>query len=90
MAHGNSKMKRILFYGSIEGKANEKVRQFLQIFIPRLLSSNYQIVTREGTNCPDKYPLLWLDNLVLDIACEHRDKNSGSTGSNVGRFLQGL
>lgn len=66
-------MKSVFFYGSIKEGDYDKVNRFLSKFIPKLLERDYQIITREGTPDPTSGNHVWLDNLVLDIACNYRD-----------------
>lgn len=66
-------MKRVFFYGSINDNDYDKVNKFLKKFIPKLLERDYQIITREGTPTSGTDKHVWLDNLVLDIACNYRD-----------------
>ena len=68
-------MKRILFYGSIDDERYDKTQAFLSVFIPKLMERGYQIVTREGC-VPEPNTHGWLDNLVLDIACNYRDTHA--------------
>jgi hypothetical protein len=68
-------IKSVLFYGSIKKEYESEVKSFLEMLIPQMLMRNYKIVTREGTNCPEDYELIWLDNIVLDIACNTLSKN---------------
>lgn len=68
-------MKRVLFYGSIARDNKDTVEKFLKEFIGKLLDDDYTIFTREGTSTPEAYEKIWLDNMVLDIACDYRDTN---------------
>lgn len=67
-------MKRVLFYGRINKPDEAKVEMFLKELIRDLLLSDYIIITREGTAHPEKYDSIWLDNMVLEIACNWRNK----------------
>lgn len=66
-------MKKVLFYGSIEEEDYEKVKAFLEKFIPKLLERDFQVITREGITGTDELTHKWLDNIILDIACKYRD-----------------
>lgn len=66
-----NKLKRVLFYGSFPHSEYENVKTFLQHLIPELIERDYQIITREGTANNMDDGLVWLDNLVLDIACDY-------------------
>lgn len=64
---------KVLFYGSILPCEVGKVKSLLQVFVPELLNQGCVVTTREGA-FQETDGQVWLDNIILDIAIAHRNK----------------
>ena len=65
---------KVLFYGSLPASADVKVKQFLGDLVRQLLDQGLTLVTREGTDNQTEVGTIWVDNVILNAACEYRDQ----------------
>ena len=69
---------KVLFYGTLQRSAPKHTRvvQFCNKLVSELLDSRIVVATREGEPSKSLKDWIPLDNIVLDIACKHRDRES--------------